>query len=296
MKIGFIGLGRMGKNMVLNLLSKNHKVVVHNRSPNPIKEMKKKGAIGAFSIVELIEKLPKQKVIWVMVSSDAVDLIISKISPHLKKNDIIIDAGNSYYKDSIKRYKILRKKKIHFLDVGTSGGISGARHGACMMIGGDYSVFKKLKPLFQSMCVKNGYAYVGKPGAGHFVKMVHNGIEYGMMGSIAEAFEVIRKNSSKFKISLRRVAEVYTHGSIIEGKLMNYLLAGLKSPEFKSTLGYVPYGETEDEMKKLEKISKMAILHQARIMRVRTRKKTSFKGKVIATLRNQFGGHPIKKK
>ena len=157
MKFGFIGLGRMGHNMVLNLLDKKHKVVANNRSPGPTKKVVRKGAIGAYSIEELFSKLGKKnRVVWLMVSSKAVDDIIKQIRPYLKKGDIVIDGGNSFYKGSIKRYKALRKRGVSFLDVGTSGGMEGARYGACMMIGGDKPVFKKVEVLFKDMCVKNG--------------------------------------------------------------------------------------------------------------------------------------------
>lgn len=290
MKIGFIGLGRMGKNMVLNLIDKGNSVVGYDKNKIELRNIK-----TVDSIKDLVGTLPKQKIVWLMVPSKAVDKVISDLSKYLVKEDIIIDGGNSYFKDSVRRYERLRKKKINFVDVGTSGGVKGARYGACMMVGGDYRIFKKLEGLFKSMCVKNGYGYMGKAGAGHFVKMVHNGIEYGMMSSIAEGMEAIRKYSQKFGINIKGVAKVYAHGSIIEGRLMNFLLDGMNSAEFKSVKGEVPYGETESEMKKLEKIAKMPILHQARIMRAKTRRKRSFVGKIIAVMRKQFGGHKVKK-
>jgi 6-phosphogluconate dehydrogenase len=297
MKIGFIGLGRMGKNMVLHLLEKGHKVVAYNRSPGPIKEVAKKGAISAYSIKELIEKLPKQKIIWLMIpAGKPIDNIIKDLLPYLKKGDIIIDGGNSYFKDSIKRYNMLKKKGIHFIDCGTSGGIEGARYGACMMVGGDKSAFKKTEKLYKDMCVKNGYAYMGKSGAGHFVKMVHNAIEYGMMASIAEGMNAIKKYSKYFGTDLKEVAKVYSHGSIIEGRLIKWLYLGMNRKYFKDIKGIVPKGETEEEMEKLEKLANMPMLHEARLMRVKTRKKPSFIGKLIAVMRNEFGGHKFKKK
>jgi 6-phosphogluconate dehydrogenase len=297
MKIGFIGLGRMGKNMVLNLLSKKHGVVVYNRSPQPIKEMERQGAIGAYNIEEFIKKLPEQKIIWIMISAGKpVDIVISNLLPYLKRGDIIIDGGNSYYKDSIRRNNELKKKGIHLLDCGTSGGIKGARYGACMMIGGNKQVFKKIENIFKDMCVKDGYGYMGKSGAGHFVKMVHNGIEYGMMGAIAEGMEVIRKYNSKFKTNLKDVSKVYAHGSIIAGRLMSWLWNAFQKKSYLESISCeVPKGETEDEMEKLEHLADMPILHQARLMRVRTRK-GEVCGRIIAALRNEFGGHKVKKK
>jgi len=279
--------------MVLNLLEKGHSVVAYNRSSEKVRGVEGKGAEGAYSIKEFFKKIPKKRIIWLMVKAGKpVDILISKLNPFLEKGDIIIDGGNSYFEDSIRRYNSLKKKGIHFLDCGTSGGISGARHGACMMIGGDKLVFKSVEKLFKDMCVKDGYGYMGRIGMGHFVKMVHNGIEYGMMGAIAEGMEAIREYSPE---SLKEASRVFAHGSIVEGRLMNWLFSGVNSGDFESILGEVPYGETEDEMKKLEGVSEMPILHQARLMRVKTRKKPSFKGKIISMLRNQFGGHSLKK-
>ncbi|NQV09317.1 decarboxylating 6-phosphogluconate dehydrogenase [Candidatus Woesearchaeota archaeon] len=297
MKIGFIGLGRMGSNMVLNLISKKHKVVVYNRSPQPVKQMIKKGATRSYSIEELISKLPKQKIVWIMVlAGKPVDVMISKLVPYLKKGDIIIDGGNSFFKDSIRRYNNLKKKGIHFLDCGTSGGMEGARYGACMMVGGEKRIFKKTEALFRDMSTKNGYSYMGKSGAGHFVKMVHNGIEYGMMGAIAEGVQGINKYKKKFNIELKEVLKVYGHGSIVESRLVSWLDKGYNSLMFKSISGKVPHGETENEMQKLEKLADMPVLHQSRLMRIKTRKKQSFAGKLLAIMRYQFGGHKVNNK
>ncbi|MFC1769352.1 NAD(P)-binding domain-containing protein [Nanoarchaeota archaeon] len=173
MKIGFIGLGRMGKNMVLNLLDKGNKVVVHNRSPEPVRELSRRGAIASYSISELISKLPTRKVVWIMIKSGKpVDDMIKKVLPFLKRGDLIIDGGNSWFKDSIRRYEYLKGKGINFLDCGTSGGMGGARHGACMMVGGDKRVFSKVEGLFRDMCVKEGYGLMGGPGAGHLISLI----------------------------------------------------------------------------------------------------------------------------
>ncbi|MBI2107457.1 decarboxylating 6-phosphogluconate dehydrogenase [Candidatus Woesearchaeota archaeon] len=296
--IGFIGLGRMGYNIVLNLLSKKYKVIVYNRSPEPTKKIAKHNAIPSYSLSKFIDKIPKPRIIWLMITSGKpIDDIIKKLIPYLSKNDIVIDGGNSYYRDSIRRYNELKKKNIHFIDCGTSGGIFGARHGASMMIGGDKHVFNKIKPLFRDLCVKNGYGYVGKSGSGHFVKMVHNGIEYGMMGSIAEGFQALNNYKNKFNLNLREIAKVYNNGSIIQSKLTSLLFNIFNKKNYLDSIeGTVPKGETEEEMKHLEKLSNMPILNQARLMRVKTRKKPSFAGKILAALRNQFGGHRIIKK
>lgn len=297
MKIGFIGLGRMGMNMVLNLLDHKHIVVANNRSHKPIEKAAKAGAIPAYSLEEMISKLPSQKVVWLMVKSGKpVDDLITKLVPLMKKGDIIIDGGNSFYKDSQRRYKQLKKKNISFLDCGTSGGMEGAREGACMMVGGDKTVFKKVEPLFKDMCVKNGYGFMGNPGAGHFVKMVHNGIEYGMMSAINEGFLAIEKHKKTFETDLKTVSEVYANGSIIEGRLMGWLDDSFKKKKYLDEIScIVPKGETEEEMMALEKIAHMPVLKEARLTRVRTRS-GKVCGKLIAAMRNQFGGHAVNKK
>ena len=294
MRIGFVGLGRMGMNMVLNLLDKRHIVVAYNRRADKVKECVKNGAIGAYSLKEMTSKLGKNRVIWVMVPSNAVDSILEELVPFLDRGDIIIDGGNSYFNDSIKRYKMLRKKGIEFLDCGTSGGIYGARHGACMMIGGDKKTFKKVEVLFKNMCVKNGYGYIGGSGSGHFVKMVHNGIEYGMMSAIGEGMQAVKE--SKFNVDMKEVAKVYSHGSIIESRLMSWLEDSYKKKGYLDKIkGSVPKGETEKEMESLEKMADMPVLRAARKMRVKTRKKPEYRGKLISAMRNQFGGHKVNK-
>lgn len=297
MKIGFIGLGRMGSNMVLNLLEKKHKVVIYNRSPQPTKKLAQKGAIPTYSMEELTNKLPKPRMVWLMIKAGKpIDDQIKKLLPYLSKGDIIIDGGNSYFKHSQKRHDMLKKKGINFLDIGVSGGIGGARHGACMMAGGDKKNFKKVEPLLRSMCVNDGYGYMGEAGAGHFVKGIHNGIEYGMMGAINEGMKAIQKHSKKFKTDIKEVAKVYSHGSIIESRLMSWLYDSFLKPNYLDNISCeVPKGETEEEMKNLEKLADMRILKEARRMRARSRKGTVC-GDFIAAMRNQFGGHKVKKK
>ncbi len=294
MKLAFIGLGRMGLNMVFNLIDHKHQIVVYNRSPDPIMEAAKYGAIPAHSLQELIQKLPSPKIVWIMIKSgQPVDDMIAQLVPLLKKGDIIIDGGNSYFVDSKRRYAELKKKGIHFLDCGTSGGMSGARHGACMMIGGDKEVFQNVEALFRDMCVKGGYGYMGKPGAGHFVKMVHNGIEYGMMGAIAEGMQAIKY--APFGTDVKTAINVYAHGSIVQSRLVDWLAEAYAEGLVEQVKGEVPKGETEDEMEKLEGLAEMNVLHTARLMRVQTRTKQSYAGKLLAAMRNKFGGHAVKK-
>lgn len=294
-KIGFIGLGRMGTNMVENLLDHKYKVVVYNRSPEPTKKLVRKGAIPSYSLEEFVKKLGKNKIIWIMIKSGKpVDETIKKLLPHLDKNDIIIDGGNSFYKDSIKRYDFLKKKKINFLDCGTSGGIQGARHGACMMVGGDKKTYEKIEFLFRDFCAKDAYAYVGKSGAGHFVKAIHNGVEYVMMGGLGEGFEILNKNKNKLNINLKEVSKVYANASIIEGKLTKWLWKSFKEKNYLEKIkGVVPLGETEKELEAINKEYKMNLIKTAINQRKLTRKKSSYAGKIISALRNKFGGHKI---
>jgi 6-phosphogluconate dehydrogenase len=298
MKIGFIGLGRMGHAMVCNLMDHKHKVVAYNRSPDKTKKVARKGAIPAYSLEEVVKKLPKKKVIWLMIKAGSpVDMVISQLIPLLKRGDIIIDGGNSWFKDSQRRYEMLKKKGIKYFDCGTSGGIGGARNGACMMIGGDKKSFKHIEILFKDMCIKNGYGYMGSTGAGHFVKMVHNGIEYGMMGAINEGLLAVRKYAPEFGTEMREVAKVYANGSIIESHLMNWLWDAFQRKDYLDQITCdVPHGETEDEMKKLEKMAPMKVLHQARLMRQHSRSSKGVCGQYIAAMRNEFGGHKVNKK
>ena len=297
-QIGFIGLGKMGENMVLNLLDKRWKVVVYNRSPEPVKQIARRGAIASYSLEEFVGKISRPRIVWLMITAGkAVDAVIKELLKYLSKGDIIIDGGNSFYETSMKRNKELRRKGINFMDVGVSGGIEGARKGACMMVGGDKKVFKKIEPLFRDMCVKNGYGYMGSSGAGHFVKGIHNAIEYGMMGSLNEGFEAIRKSGKKFGTDLKEVAKVYDNGSIIQGKLTHWLWNSFQRPKYLDEIScQVPKGDTEKEMRVLERKFKMPILKQARLMRVHTRKK-NICGQIISALRSEFGGHKtIKRK
>ena len=312
MKIGFIGLGRMGFNIVLNLKDKNIDVVAHNRSPLPLKKIKKQvagervskrashGTVAvAFSIEELMNKLPKQKIIWLMVTAGKpVDLVIEELIPYLNANDIIIDGGNSFYKDSIRRYKKLKNKKIHFVDIGTSGGLAGARHGACLTIGGDRKTFRKIEWLCKAVSAKNGYAYVGSAGAGHFVKMVHNGIEYALLQAYGDGFELLHRGHYK-NLDLGKIADTWQNGSVIRSWLLELAIdAFKKDSKLKKIEGIVGGGETGqwavDTAKEFN--VKIDSIKLALKLRKKTKKHPRFAGKVIAALRNEFGGHEVMRK
>ena len=219
MKIGMIGLGKMGGNMTERLMRRKHQVVVYNLTQGPIDEAAKKGAIPAKSVADLVRKLPKPKVVWLMVpAGKPVDENIKELKKYLKKNDVIIDGGNSEWQDSQKRAKSLKSSGIKFIDCGVSGGVWGLTEGYCLMYGGDKETCKYVEPIFRSLAPKNGYLYCGTEGSGHYVKMVHNGIEYGMLQSYAEGYAILQ--SSEFDLDLRRISKVWQYGSVIRSWLL----------------------------------------------------------------------------
>lgn len=298
MKIGLVGLGKMGYNLALNMRDHGHEVVAYNRTLEKVKEAEKEGITGAYSVKELVDKLDKRRVIWLMVPAGSpVDEMIDKIFPHLQEHDIIIDGGNSYYKDTLKRYEMLKSKGVDFVDVGTSGGIQGARHGACTMVGAEDEVFKYIEPIIKDISIKNGYLHTGKNGTGHFVKMVHNGIEYGMLQAIGEGFEVLEK--SKFDFDYKEIARVWNHGSVIRGWLMELMIdAFKKDPKLEAIKGVMhSSGEglwTVQEA--LELKVPVPVIAESLFMRYRSEENDTFAGKVVAALRNEFGGHAVEKK
>jgi 6-phosphogluconate dehydrogenase len=295
LKIGFIGLGRMGSNMVFNLLDKKYQVVVFNRTQEKMEPVVQAGAIPSASISELVSKLPEKKVVWLMVNAgEALDAVLAELTPLLKEGDIVVDGGNSYYKDSQKRYVFFKKLGISYMDCGTSGGMGGARNGACLMIGGDKASFEYLKDIYKDLAIPDGFAYLGDSGAGHFVKMVHNGIEYGMMSALGEGFEAIK--NSPLNVDLLEVAKVYSHGSIVESKLMGWLSEAYHEEGYLDAIsGNVPKGETEEEMKKLLSEAEMPSLVNALKVREDSRTKPTYAGKLISAMRNKFGGHKVNK-
>ena len=298
MKIGLIGLGRMGYNLALNLKDKNHEVVVFNRTLAKVEEAEKDGLIGAYSIEELVAKLEKPRIIWIMVpAGDPVDQMINNLLPHLDKGDIIIDGGNSNYKDTLRRYEELKAKGFNFVDVGTSGGISGARNGACMMVGAEDKVFKVIEPFIKDACVENGYLHTGANGSGHYVKMIHNGVEYGMLQAIAEGFEILEQ--SRFDLDFKEIARVWNNGSVIRGWLMELMEnAFSKDPKLESIKGIIhSSGEGLWTVQEALEIGVPAhVIASSLFVRYRSFKDDTFSGKVIAALRNEFGGHKVEKK
>ncbi len=218
MKIGLIGLGKMGMNLAQNLMDHKHEVVAFDLNKEAVKEITGLGAQGVETIADMVSKLEAPRIVWVMVPHGVVDSVLGEIAPLLSENDIVIEAGNSHYKESVRRYNEMKQKGIRYMDAGTSGGMSGARNGACYMIGGDKEAWDVVEPIFRDTAVENGYLYAGEAGSGHYLKMVHNGIEYGMMAAIGEGFEVLEK--SPYDFNYEKVARVWNNGSVIRSWLM----------------------------------------------------------------------------
>jgi 6-phosphogluconate dehydrogenase len=292
-EIGFVGFGRMGLNMVINLVEHSYRVVGYNRSEEPRKEAASIGVEVVPSLKELVESLVTPRVVWLMVSSNAVDVVLDEVASYLSPGDTIIDGGNSFYKDSLRRHDVLKEKSINFLDCGTSGGMSGARAGASIMVGGLPEVFNEHEHIFKALAAKDGYARVGNAGAGHFVKMIHNGIEYGMMGAIAEGVAVLHEHEAEFGIDLNEVFKPYEHESIITSKLISWLVEAYKTGQIDAIEGVVPKGETEEEMEHIVTLGDVKVLEAALLQRKATRVQSSYLGKLVAAMRNQFGGHKV---
>jgi glucose-6-phosphate 1-dehydrogenase len=307
-EIAIFGLGKMGANVARQLHEKGWRVVASNRSPDPVKMIQKEGIEGVFSRAELVAALPRTapRIVWLMITAGVGndELLFGSIkrgasrdgiAQYLKKGDIVIDAANAFYEDSSRRAKLLAKKGIHFIDVGFSGGPAGARNGGSLMIGGEKKIYEYLEPLFRDLSVPGGYAYFGAAGAGHFVKMVHNGIEYGMMQSLAEGFALMKK--SPFKLDLEKIANVYNRGSVIESRLVGWLEQAyqLYGQDLKPISGSVAYtGEGEWTVKSGKKMKlKLPVIEDSFKFRVRSKKSPSYMGKVLSALRNRFGGHAI---
>ena len=290
-----VGLGKMGINMVFRLLEGGHKVVVFNRTRSKEEPVKNKGAIGSDSIEELVSKLSAPRIVWLMVpAGDTTDLMLEEVSKYVEKGDIVIDGGNSYYKDSIKRHDLLKEKGINFLDAGTSGGIWGLKEGYCSMVGGEKEIFEYCEPIFKTLAPEKGYLYTGKSGAGHYVKMFHNAIEYGMMESYAEGFEILK--TSDFNVNLTEVTELWMHGSVVRSWLLELANNAFKlDPELKN-LGPTVDDSGEGRWTLKEAIDNAVpapVLAESVFARFRSRQENSFANRVLAALRHQFGGHPV---
>ncbi len=300
-EIGIIGLGKMGAGIVRQLLEKGWKVRGHNRSEEIMHTLRDEGMHEALTPSALIHQLETPRIVWLMLPAGKVvdDMLFGKdgITQHLSKGDIIIDGGNSYYEDSIRRSKKIEKMGLKYMDVGFSGGPSGARNGGCLMIGGDPGTFKAYEQLFKDLAVKDGYQFFLGAGAGHFVKMILNGIDYGMMQSLAEGFALLKK--SKYKLDLIRVADIYNHKSVIESRLVGWMKKALEEygEDLKDVSGSVAHtGEGEWTVKTAKKHkTPIIVIEDSFKFRVQSAKKPSYTGKLLSALRGQFGGHSTKK-
>lgn len=296
MHIGFVGLGKMGGNMVERLLRNNHTITVFDLSPDNVHAAVSKGASGAENMQDLASKLKERKIIWMMIpAGKPVDDTIEKIIPLLNKNDILIDGGNSFWKDSVRRAEYLVEKGINYIDCGTSGGIWGLQNGYCLMYGGKKEACDYAEPIFKSLAQENGYLYCGPSGAGHFVKMIHNGIEYGVMQSLAEGFEILSK--CQFQIDLAAVSKVWQHGSVVDSWLLKLASLALHDdPKLEKIIGYVDdSGEGRWTIQAAIDLNVPAHVITASLYnRFQSRQEDSFAMKLLAALRNQFGGHAVK--
>ncbi|MDI3340135.1 MAG: decarboxylating 6-phosphogluconate dehydrogenase [Sphaerobacter sp.] len=297
MDLAIIGLGRMGANMARRLLRDGHRVVVHNRSRGPIEELEREGAVGAYSVASVVDKLAPPRVIWMMIpAGDPVDEMIKDLLPLLSPGDVLIDGGNSYWKDSVRRAATVKEHNIHYLDVGTSGGIWGLEVGYCLMIGGEEAAFRMVEPAFKSLAPEQGYRLLGPNGAGHFAKMIHNGIEYGMLQAYAEGFEILE--SSPYDYNLAELAALWNRGSVIRSWLLELAeRAFTADPRLASIRGYVEdSGEGRwTVFQAIEQDVPAPVLTLSLMARFRSRQPDSFAAKVVAALRHQFGGHAVQR-
>ncbi|SJN32868.1 6-phosphogluconate dehydrogenase, decarboxylating [Marinilactibacillus psychrotolerans 42ea] len=297
MELAILGLGKMGFNLMENLLDHKHEVVAFDIDHNLVEQAEAVGAKGATSIQKVFKQLDGKKIIWMMVpAGEITEKLIVDLKPYLSEEDILIDGGNSNYKDTVKRYHDLKNKGISYIDVGTSGGMGGAREGACTMIGGDKEVFDQIEPIFKDISVENGYLYTGESGSGHFLKMVHNGVEYGMMQAMSEGFDILEKSTYDF--DHEKVARVWNNGSVIRSWLMELMESAFsEDPKLDKIRGIVhASGEGKWTVETaLELETAAPVIALSLMMRNRSLESDSFSGKVVASLRNQFGGHAVEK-
>jgi len=296
MRIGFIGLGRMGANMVRRLLRDGHEVVAYNRTAEKTREIAGEGADPAFSIAELVGKLQQPRTVWVMVpAGDATEAQIEELLEHLGPGDTIIDGGNTNFHDDVRRHAALRERGIQYVDAGTSGGIWGLANGFCLMVGGEPEAVKAIEPIFLSLAPQDGYLHVGGPGAGHYVKMVHNGIEYGLMQAYAEGFEIM--HASDYGLDLSKISTLWNHGSVVRSWLLELAEHALAEDQDLNHLkGWVAdSGEGRWTVQEaIDRDVPAPVITLSLLTRFRSRQEDSYGARVLAALRNEFGGHAVK--
>ena len=284
----------MGAAMTVRLVEAGYTVHGFDVSEKARSTAKVAGISTYDSTQESIEAMPDRKVVWLMVPAKFVDGVLNEIHKNLSPGDIIIDGGNSFFKETLRRAEEAKQKELHYVDCGTSGGIIGARNGAALMVGGDDKVVAEVAHIFETLAAPNGYGHVGKTGSGHFVKMVHNGIEYGMIGAIAEGMNFVEKYEEELRINTRQVLNPYVHESIITSKLMTWMSDAYHTEGYlESIVGEVPKGETEEEMEFIIKQQLSPVLEAALNQRKATRETPSRVGTLISAMRNQFGGHKV---
>jgi 6-phosphogluconate dehydrogenase len=299
-QIGFVGLGKVGQGMVNRLLDHGHQVIAYDLKPEAIEVTKTQGAIGVSSLEELTQRLQPQRIIWLMVpAGEMVDNIIKELlNVGLNADDIIIDGGNSNYHDTVRRAAALKERGVLYFDVGTSGGIHCVKSGFSLIVGGPDFAYDKIKPILESLAQSEGYIYIGPSGSGHFVKMVHNAIEYGIMQAIGEGFELLEKGPYK-ELDLKAIAHVWNHGSIIRSFLLELIERPLeKDPRLMKVADHI--GDTGEGRWALQEAIKFDVpfdtIAHALFSRMRSRQKESFAAKVVSVLRHEFGGHEIERK
>jgi 6-phosphogluconate dehydrogenase (decarboxylating) len=299
MKLGLIGIGKMGYNLALNMLDNGHELIVHDIIPENTKGLEEKGALIAAGLADMVSRLDSPRILFMMVPvGNPVEETLAQLDGLLEPGDIIIDGGNSHYGDAVTRSKLLQSKGVRYLDCGTSGGKDGARNGVCLMIGGDESAYRHCEPLFKSIAVADGCLYTGPSGSGHYCKMVHNGIEYGMMQAIAEGFEILQK--SDYTYDMEKVAKMWNHGSVVRSWLMElaenaFREEGNELASLKGIMNSTGEGKWTVEEALAKQIC-TPVIALSLIMRYRSMEEDTFSGKVVAALRNQFGGHAVEYK
>jgi 6-phosphogluconate dehydrogenase len=296
MQLGMIGLGRMGAGMTQRLLQGGHQVVVYDRSADAIKGVAQKGALASDSLEDMGGQLKPPRLFWLMIPAGApVDDTIQRLQGSLSPGDVIVDGGNSNYKDSVRRAEDLRSKQVEFLDVGVSGGVWGLKVGFCLMAGGSQATFTFAEPIFKTLAPEDGYAYVGPSGAGHYAKMVHNAMEYGIMQAYAEGFEILK--ASQYPFAMPQLAKLWNHGSVIRSWLLELTQAAFeRDPELRGIKGWVEdSGEGRWTLQEaIDHAVPAPSIASSLFVRFRSRQEDTFTAKVLAALRNEFGGHPIK--
>jgi len=298
LKLGMVGLGRMGANMTVRLIRGGHEVVAFTRNPESVARVVEQGAIGADSLEDLIGRLEAPRIVWTMVpAGDPTEIMLAKLSELLDEGDVVIDGGNSNYKDSMRHASELAKSGIRFLDSGTSGGVWGLENGYCIMAGGERDAFALAEPIFKTLAPENGYIHTGPAGSGHFVKMVHNGIEYGMLAAYGEGFEILNASGSFPGLDLTEIAGIWRNGSVVRSWLLDLLYDALqKDPGLESIKGYVDdSGEGRWTVQAaIDESVPAPVTAAALFARFASRQDESFSAKIIAALRNEFGGHAVK--